>query len=503
MATLVKNALKRSIVSGIYNDFITKSARYYYYLGKALPWDGTDTPETPQDNFQYEIDSRNNIISTKQISISDVSFITRRINWTSGVTYHMYDDTVVLDALDFYVMTDSYNVYKCISHNGTASTVKPSGNDSTSQTYADGYVWKFMYNIPVALRNKFMTTTYIPVMSALNNQFYSNGEITSITIENEGTGYSSATLAITGNGTGATASAILSAGKFTGYIITNPGEGYTQATISITGNGTGAELTPNLSVGDIDTLQANVELQAVNGSIEAIKIINGGAGYTSATVSISGDGTGAAATATVSGGVITKITMTNIGSGYSYITVIILGDGTGATARGILSPIGGHGKNATSELLSKGLMFYSSISNEKNQAMVVSNDYRQTGIIRHLEKYDDSGKFRSLNGSACFKITGTINVSKFPIDTIVYSSTNKEFVVVAVSSTAILLQSMDNAVPVAAGVYKNASLDTFTAVTVTPPTINKFSGELLYIDNRSGFTPTSSEAITIRTIIDL
>lgn len=59
----------------------------------------------------------------------------------------------------------------------------------------------------------------------------------------------------------------------------------------------------------------------------------GGSGYTTATVSISGDGSGATGTATVSGGKVTKVTVTNPGSGYTSATATISGDGTGATAR--------------------------------------------------------------------------------------------------------------------------------------------------------------------------
>lgn len=58
----------------------------------------------------------------------------------------------------------------------------------------------------------------------------------------------------------------------------------------------------------------------------------GGSGYTTASVSISGDGSGATGTATVSGGKVTKVTVTNAGSGYTTATATITGDGTGATA---------------------------------------------------------------------------------------------------------------------------------------------------------------------------
>ena len=69
------------------------------------------------------------------------------------------------------------------------------------------------------------------------------------------------------------------------------------------------------------------------GQITFVKVTNGGSGYTSATVSFSGAGTGAAAKVWVSGGSVIGIQMTSFGSGYgSGTTATISGNGTGATA---------------------------------------------------------------------------------------------------------------------------------------------------------------------------
>ncbi|MCX9012456.1 MAG: hypothetical protein OIN66_15225 [Candidatus Methanoperedens sp.] len=91
------------------------------------------------------------------------------------------------------------------------------------------------------------------------------------------------------------------------------------ATVTFTGVGTGAAATATV----------------VNGVVTGITLTNGGSGYTSApTISITGgSGTGATATATVAGAVA-AITITNGGTGYiSAPTVTITGGGgTGATA---------------------------------------------------------------------------------------------------------------------------------------------------------------------------
>ncbi len=73
--------------------------------------------------------------------------------------------------------------------------------------------------------------------------------------------------------------------------------------------------------------------------VVSITISNGGTGYTSApTVALTGDGTGATATAFIDGsGVVTSIDITNPGSGYtSAPTVAFTGDGSGAVAASAL-----------------------------------------------------------------------------------------------------------------------------------------------------------------------
>jgi len=71
--------------------------------------------------------------------------------------------------------------------------------------------------------------------------------------------------------------------------------------------------------------------------VTAIAITNGGSAYTTATVTITGDGTGATAVATLTAGVVTAIAITNAGTGYTTATVTITGDGTLATATATLT----------------------------------------------------------------------------------------------------------------------------------------------------------------------
>ena len=85
----------------------------------------------------------------------------------------------------------------------------------------------------------------------------------------------------------------------------------------------------------VQSIQTQHQL-AIAGQIGFIKVTAGGTGYTRATVTINGAGSGAVAFAYISGGAVIGISLTDPGSGYgapgSAATAIITGDGTGAAA---------------------------------------------------------------------------------------------------------------------------------------------------------------------------
>jgi hypothetical protein len=952
-SSLIKTILHKSLAEGVYRDVVTRSSNYYYFLGKTLAWGDELNPPYPVDSYAYERLVRSDIITLKQISPTDVSFVIPRRNWTSGVVYDMYDDeysdeiigldvisggtsytslptititggggsgavytpvvfdgqiidvdlvsrgsgytstpTVTVsggggtganlravlnfaysgvdkleDAL-FYVMTEDFNVYKCLdNNNNTPSTIKPLGTSVTPIETSDGYRWKYMYNVPINLRNKFLSDDQIPVISALTNQFYSNGSLDSIIINNKGKDYTAATITVNGDGfrvedptflTGVVvnsggssystptlnignpvsdASAFISGatvflsqrifntdfdfyevvtpgtlsvtapshrlgtvqngtaalrfvgtrakgtvsltaptisgvaisgtggqftctattiavgnliaisgsfggtGSITGYsnpttykvsaitgsgssvtgftltttgdsaivttagtptgltysnnsrksvtavtltgavrevdlvtggsgytsapvvtfsggggsgavgtakmntatgtvlyvVITNPGDnytsdpdvhfgsawtsgatvligeqyyvssrlytvtgagtfsstapthtsgsatngtatlsyagqpasgtvvrrfgagyssaptisineagasgaevafqtskseakllpllengqivgvtvenagiGYSTATVAVSGDGTGALLSADLNVGNIASLQANNEILTVAGTINAIKIISGGYGYGVANIAIQGDGTGATATATLDSatGRITKINVTNPGLNYTFANVVITGNGKGGRLRAVMSPFGGHGKNAPDELFARTLMFYSNVSTDLNQGVAVNNDYRQLGIIKNPRAYGLDTRFQGNLGSGCFIVEGAINTTFFPRDTNITVNRviggvtfERRYRVVASSSSSALLQSLDNDIPVINDTFENDAGQTFTASSVGNPTIDKYSGQMMFIDNKAGFTPSADETVTLRTVI--
>lgn len=162
---------------------------------------------------------------------------------------------------------------------------------------------------------------------------------------------------------------------------------------------------------DDDSVQWDVQQSALSGAIHRIKIINGGSGYTTKpTVTITGDGqdcTVIAADVTISGGAVTEILVNSArcGHGYTNATVTLSGgtSGTPATARAIISPKGGHGADAVSELGSFYVMVdVQLVADEGSGDFLVDNDFRQIGLVAN--PYETDSGALSLMGAW---VTGT------------------------------------------------------------------------------------------------
>jgi len=154
------------------------------------------------------------------------------------------------------------------------------------------------------------------------------GVITSITVTISGSGYSvPPVVSISGVGTDASATANIS-GEVSSITITNPGRGYqTAPTISFAGgNGSGAAGTVSLT-----------------GAIISLTVVDGGRGWVGTpTLGFSGGaGTGAAATVTTMDTILDQVTIVSSGTGYTSNPAISVtgGGGTGIVLRSRINGI--------------------------------------------------------------------------------------------------------------------------------------------------------------------
>lgn len=319
----------------------------------------------------------------------------------------------------------------------------------------------------------------------------------------------------------ATGEALLgTGGEIVGYTIVDPGIGYTNAEIIVTdtsGSGSGAILTANLDIGNVDTLQSTVELLAVPGSIETFKVVDGGTGYGAATVEILGDGFGATAVATCSGGKVVAVDIVNPGTGYTWTDVRITGNtgSSGAAVRAIMSPISGHGYDAIDELNANALVFYTALSRDKNQGIEINNDYRKVGLIRNLKQFGSNRRFTEDTGSGCVLITGEFDKTKLEYDMLILKDGYKKYRIVEFTDTQILVSVFNNFTVVPGDVLvtdpTNAGLNTNPTVpvsnilitAVSERTIDQFSGDFLMFSVRDPYSATNDQIVTVRTVIEL
>ena len=223
----------------------TSNTIMYLFIGKNTTFPNDNSPPTPVNSTaNIEYTPWRDMYAAKRITTSDVTHAIARYDWTSGTVYDQYDDqdTNLLDD-DFYVMTEDYNVYKCLFNvSASASTTKPTGVSTSPFTTADGYIWKYMYTVTTAKALKFLTNDYIPVQTLTSDGGEDQWDVQTAAVDGGihvvkvtagGSGYVTApAVTITGDGTGATANSTITANVVTSVTITAAGTGYTRATVA-------------------------------------------------------------------------------------------------------------------------------------------------------------------------------------------------------------------------------------------------------------------------------
>lgn len=265
MAAIVTTNMRVYAANQFISGFSTPGQNLYIFIGRTLPWDqgafpyagsNDNSPPTPIDCEYEEAVAFRDMMSAKLISPSMVSLVVPRYDWTSGTVYTQYMNTIDLfdpsgGLAPFFVITDALNVYKCLNNNGgVASTVKPTNTTTNVVTSADGYQWKYMYTVNSADVLNFVTNEWYPVKTLSSNdgsnqwlvqQAAISGTIDRIDMVSIGSQYTVLpTVTIVGDGTGATASAVINAGNITSIVVTSAGSNYTWANVVISGGGVGA-----------------------------------------------------------------------------------------------------------------------------------------------------------------------------------------------------------------------------------------------------------------------
>jgi hypothetical protein len=396
----------------------------YFTVGQVVPWANDSAPPQANSSITSLYEVYRSMIGGKRITGNDMYHCIPRINWTQGVIYDQYDhcscSLMLFDPnTKFYIVTQNWDVYKCLSNNnGVPSQNVPIQKITTGTVQeVDGYIWKYMYSISPAEQLRFTTDEYIPVKTL------------------------------------------------------------------------GA---------DDNSLQWDVQENAVDGAIEFIDIINGGQDYKDNTkiwIRITGDGTGANAFAQTNAvtNTISSIVIDIPGSGYTYAGLEVYDDSTfglGAELRAIISPPGGHGSDPVRELGGSNLIVNMRLRYDEDGKLPVTNDYRQVALIKDPYKYGS----RSVKTNTAYSQTTTLTLSgvgddNFIEDEIVYqgaalsNSIFKGTVVAWNGINQLKLADISGAVESQTIIGTLSGATGIVSIPITDPELEPYSGELLYIDN--------------------
>lgn len=247
---------------------------------------------------------------------------------------------------------------------------------------------------------------------------------------------------------------------------------------------------------DNNTLQWQVQDDAVDGAIEAVIVESGGSGYSDAntiTVTISGDGLGATAIPRINSttNTISTIAITSPGSGYTYATVEIsdINGGTDASAVAMISPPGGHGSDALHELGGSYLILNPRLRTDEGGVLPIDNEFRQIAIIQDPLEHGTSNIATNSAYNQTLRLTVSESSTNYIQDEIVYqggSLATATFtgVVETFDTTNNIVSVTNTTGTVTSDVLIGANTVTSRFVeSVTVPGLESYTGILLYTDN--------------------
>mgnify|MGYP001483778826 CR=1 FL=1 len=286
-----------------------------------------------------------------------------------------------------------------------------------------------------------------------------------------------------------------------------------------------------------DVEQLAIQTAAISGrQIIGFSLDSGGAGYTSnPTVTITGDGTAASASAVQSGGAVVKITVDDdsagaanaikMGTGFNFASIVLSGGGSPtkvATGKVIFGPKAGLGADPRDDLRSRAMMFNTKPVGDEDGEFVIGNSFRQIGLLRNpLQTDSDTAgvAFTRSDGNCLRRLQLASTTTAFTTGSVITGGTSGALAFVDSAqthpdhelwfhqneSTGFTQFQEGEAVSGSAGgaaVTQAAGTDGDT-LAFHEPKVNPFSGDLLYIENRAPVTRAADQTEDIKVIIEI
>lgn len=519
MPQLVTTNFRLHNAKQFYEAFSETAKDYiYFFISRVSAWPG-GTPSTPLETVKgVEYIPWLQMIAAKRVNASDVSFVAKRYDWASGTVYAEYSDTSsTLKTSRFFVITEDYNVYKCLYNNyGATSTVKPTGTSTSNLVTSDGYVWKYMYTVTSAEALKFLTLNYIPVKTLTADdssaqysvqQAAANGSIQIIDVTNIGNNY----LYISNTVYNVVTTTQIRLGE-EAELVDDKYNGSTMYISSGTSAGEIREITDYVGATRTATINAAFSIALANsGGSPSVYHIG-------PKVFINGDGSGAVAYAnvhmndagTVGNGSIQRVELVNVGSNYSQANVTISDSvSTNAVAVARLSPPGGHGSDPVKELYGHNIMMNVRLEGNVSGNFPTNNDFRTIGLMKNPLLANNT-----LANNVGYDITTGLTVtglSSGPLQQDEYinggtSGAKGKMVLFANTNGAgtqgtIKLIAVEGTFAVSETVTGNTSSATATISAIANSELQHNTGEVLYLENRNAVSRTTDQVEDIKIIV--
>ena len=288
MSAVVTDQFRISNANNFVDSVLNEASSYYVFLGLPNPTsagfgrtdnaNATTWPLNPVDNFSYQSHYRDTMMFGKKINSANIRRVVKKQSWVQNNRYDMYrhdydannltpnSQTTTLYRSNFYVMNDDFKVYICIDNGssgsnlkGNRSQIQPDFTDVEPITLSDGFTWKYLFTISPSDIIKFDSIEYI----VLPNDWSTTTDSQIKSVRESG-------------------DSDINKNQIKKVYVADPGKtgGY-QSTVgapnphivNILGDGTGAKVSVSV---------------LGNGTIDDVKVVSGGSGYTYGIVDLKG-----------------------------------------------------------------------------------------------------------------------------------------------------------------------------------------------------------------------
>lgn len=416
-----------------------QSSNVYLTFGKSSSWANDASPPQANTSTVNVIDIWKNMIGGKRISGNNIRHAIPRVDWVSGVVYDEYSDT--MDSIEQLNINNRFYVFTP-EHNVYKCLSNNGGAPST------------------VMPNILVTTTHFQT----------------------------------------------SDGYIWKYMYSLNAEEKLRFLTS--------SFMPVKTISESDNSQQwLVQENAIDGALHVIKVTNGGSNYTAndVVVSIVGDGffANAFAVLNTSSNTVQSIVIDNLGYGYTHANVTLLSSfGSGATARAIISPPGGHGSDPLTELGGSYLLINTQIRDTESGILTTHNDFRQISLIEDARLFGTT----TVSSIPAFSQLTVLNLNgtsvEYSEDEWVYQGSSfasaffKGYVVEWDSGNNIIKLAQTEGVPSKdLLIGANTTAARFVS-SITNPTLQPRSGNLLYTDNMTAIQRADDQAEDYKIVLN-